>query len=91
MTEAEKELLKTYQFPTNNQRDNNPPPTPVRTMAEWEECQGFVIKWMSFTPILTEIVRYGCQEGLVFILCSDSNTVKTALINARYLQPIFDI
>lgn len=95
MTEAEKELLKTYQFPTNNQRDNNPPPTPVRTMAEWEECQGFVIKWMSFTPILTEIVRYGCQEGLVFILCSDSNTVKTALINAsipttniRYIRAI---
>jgi len=82
MTDAEKELLKTYRFPTGNQRDNNPPPTPVRTMAEWEECQGFVIKWMSFTPILTEIVRYGCQEGLVFILCSDSNTVKTALINA---------
>jgi agmatine/peptidylarginine deiminase len=82
MTEAEKELLKTYQYPTTNQRDNNPPPTPVRTMAEWEECQGFVIKWTQFIPILTEIVRYGCQEGLVFILTTDSNSVKTTLSNA---------
>lgn len=82
MTDAEKELLKTYQYPGSNQRDNNPPPTPVRTMAEWEECQGFVIKWTQFTAILTEIVRYGCQEGLVFILTADSNSVKTALTNA---------
>jgi len=82
MTDAEKELLKTYQFPTSNSRDNNPPPGPVRTMAEWEECQGIMIKWMSFTPILTEIVRYASQEGLVFIFTTDSNSVKTALTNA---------
>ncbi len=82
MTEAEKQLLKTYQFPTSNSRDNNPPPTPVRTMAEWEECQGIMIKWMSFTPILTEIVRYAVQEGLVYIFTTDSNSVKTALTNA---------
>jgi hypothetical protein len=95
MTDAERELLKTYHFPTGNLRDNNPPPSPVRTMAEWEECQGIVMKWMSFTPILTEIVRYACQEGLVFVLCSDSNTVKTALTNAsiptvniRYIKAV---
>lgn len=82
MTEEEKAALRTYHFPTSNTEDNNPPPTPVRTMAEWEECQGFVIKWTQFTSILTEIVRYGCQEGLVFILTTDSNTVKTALTNA---------
>ncbi|CAF4578313.1 unnamed protein product [Rotaria sp. Silwood1] len=95
MTEAEQELLRTYHFPTNNLRENNPPPTAVRTMAEWEECQGIVIKWMSFTPILTEIVRYACQEGLVFVLCSDSTTVKSALVSAsiptnniRYLKAV---
>jgi agmatine/peptidylarginine deiminase len=82
MTEEEKVALRTYHFPTNNSEDNNPPPTPVRTMAEWEECQGFVIKWTQFTSILTEIVRYGCQEGLVFILTTDSATVKTTLTNA---------
>lgn len=82
MTDAEKELLKTYKYPTNLEKDNNPPPSPLRTMAEWEECQGFVIKWTQFTSILTEIVRYGCQEGLVFILTTDSASVKTALTNA---------
>ncbi len=45
LTEQEKELLKTYTPPSSNPRDINPPPTPVRTMAEWEELQGIMITW----------------------------------------------
>ncbi|HLT23494.1 MAG TPA: agmatine deiminase family protein [Ignavibacteria bacterium] len=83
LTQQEKDFLRMngglQLFQTD---DNNPPPGSVRTMAEWEETQGIVVKWMSFIPILTEIVRYASQEGLVFILCIDSNAVKTTLTNA---------
>ena len=37
MTTVKKETYKTYQPPFINSDDVNPPPTNVRTMAEWEE------------------------------------------------------
>src|SRR4030095_14271749 len=82
MNDFEKNLLKSYRFPVTHPELNNPPTIPVRTMAEWEECQGIVIKWIQFTSILTEIVRYAVQEGNVFVLTTDSNSVKSALQSA---------
>ena len=79
MTDKEKEIYKNYQPPFSITDDTNPPPTPVRTMAEWEELQGLMITWTSYTSILRQIVDYAQDEGLVFIVCSDSNSVKTFL------------
>jgi agmatine/peptidylarginine deiminase len=59
--------------------DPNPPPTPVRTMAEWEELSAVQITWTSFLPILRQIVDYAQDECLVYIICSDSNSVKSYL------------
>ena len=81
MTEKEKELYKTYQHPILPTDDPNPPPTPVRTMAEWEELSGLMITWTSFTFILRQVVDYAQEEGLVYIVCSDSNSVKSYLTN----------
>ena len=50
----------------------NPPPLPVRTMAEWEEIQALLITWTSFKPILTEIVRHSVNECKVIIVTTDS-------------------
>ncbi len=61
--------------------DPNPPPRPVRTMAEWEELQALQITWTSQLPILRQIVDYAQDECLVYIICSDSNSVKTYLTN----------
>lgn len=61
--------------------DPNPPPGPVRTMAEWEELQALQITWTSQLPILRQIVDYAQDECMVYIICSDSNSVKTYLTN----------
>jgi len=97
MTDKEKELSKNYQynfFPTDN---TNPPPTPVRTMAEWEEVQGVIVAWTSYTTIIRQIVDYVQDECQVFIVCSDSNSVKTfltsggvPLVNLRFIVAPFN-
>jgi agmatine deiminase len=81
MTEEEKIIWQTYS-PTFNPELSIPPPAPVRTMAEWEELQGIMITWTSTTshqPILRDIVRYAQPECKVYIVCSDSNSVRTYL------------
>jgi len=79
MTDEEKELYKTYIPPFINSDFTTPPPTPVRTMAEWEELEGILLTWTSYTSILRQIVDYAQDEGLVYIVCSDSNTVRSYL------------
>lgn len=82
MTQQEKDFLRMNGglqiFQTD---DNNPPPGPVRTMAEWEQLQGLQITWTAQTTILRQIVDYAQEECLVYIICSDSNAVKTNLTN----------
>jgi len=79
MTDEEKALYKTYIPPFVNSDFTTPPPTPVRTIAEWEELEGIMMTWTSYTSILRQIVDYAQDEGLVYIVCSDSNTVKSFL------------
>ncbi len=79
MTDKEKEIYKNYVAPFTEVDFTTPPPTPVRTMAEWEELDGIMLTWTSYTPIIRQIVDYAQDEGLVYIVCSDSNTVKTYL------------
>ncbi|RPI61316.1 MAG: hypothetical protein EHM44_08880, partial [Ignavibacteriales bacterium] len=96
MTEEEKLIWQNYQ-PKLFPQFTNPPPTPVRTMAEWEELQGIIITWTSYTTILRQIVDYAQDEGLVYIVCSDSNSVKSfltsggvPLINLKFLITSFN-
>ncbi len=99
MTDYEKSIYNDYikNPPHINGDDPNPPPGPVRTMAEWEECQGIILTWTSFTQILGQIVSYAQVEGKVYIICSDSNSVKTyltgqniPLINLKFLITPFN-
>lgn len=83
LTEQERsqmEYIKNNPYPYEV-LDPNPPPGPVRTMAEWEELQSLQITWTSQLPILRQIVDYAQDECLVYIICSDSNSVKTYLTN----------
>ena len=81
MTEEEAILWKSYNHPFNP-LFSDPPTTPVRGMAEWEELQGVIITWRSFYTILKEVVDYAQEEGIVYIICSDSNSVKAYLTNS---------
>ncbi len=56
-----------------------PPASPVRTAAEWEEIQAITITWTSYTSVLRQIILAAQQECKVYIICSDSNTVKNNL------------
>lgn len=77
MTEEEKKIGNNYvSFP---QVCFTPPSTPVRTMAEWEELDGIIITWSSYTYLLRQIVDAAQEEGIVWIICSDSNSVKSYL------------
>ncbi|MBK9099102.1 MAG: agmatine deiminase family protein [bacterium] len=96
LTEEESILWQNYHYPVNP-LFSDPPPLPVRGMAEWEELQGIIITWTSFTSILRQIVDYAQEEVQVFIICSDSNSVKTylqaggvPLYNIKYLITSFN-
>ena len=78
MTKEESVLWQSYQYPVNP-LFSDPPSSPVRGMAEWEELQGLIITWTSFQSILRQVVDYAQEEGKVFIICSDSNSVKSYL------------
>ncbi len=55
-----------------------PPPNPVRAMAEWEELQALTITWRSFPNVLKEIVRYAKEEVPVIIICRNAATQTSA-------------
>ena len=50
MTKEESILWENYQHPVNP-LFSDPPPSPVRGMAEWEELQGIMITWTDFLSI----------------------------------------
>ncbi len=57
----------------------NPPSIKVRNAAEWEEIEYIQITWTTYQSVLKDIVKYAQQECKVYIVCSDSNTVKSYL------------
>jgi len=81
LTNEEKSRQPYYTPPHFPGEITDPPPYNVRTMAEWEELQGIMITWTSFQSILAQIVDHAQEECIVYIVCSDSNTVKTYLTN----------
>lgn len=88
MTQEESVLWQSYEHSTNP-IFSDPPPSPVRGMAEWEELQGVIITWTSQLTILRQIVDYAQEEGTVYIICSDSNSVKSFLQSGGV--PLFNI
>jgi len=85
----------------NNQASDlmifNPPASPVRAAAEWEEIDGLLVTWTSYLPTVREIIRWARLETTVWVVCSDSVAVKTnltnnniPLTNIRYLEIPFN-
>ncbi len=60
----------------------SPPALPVRTAAEWEEMQGYLVTWTSYPSMLREIVRHGKQECRMYIVTNNASSVITALQNS---------
>ncbi len=89
MTPEEKARYREYRPPVVPSEFTEPPSEPVRTMAEWEELQGIMITWTSQQTILRQIVDYAQEECLVYIVCSDSNSVKNYL--TAYNIPLYNL
>jgi len=88
LTEDEKAVYRDY-APPQIDAVREQPPGNVRTMAEWEKLRGIQITWTSYLVILRQIVDYAQDEGLVYIVCSDSNSVKNYL--TRYGIPLVNL
>lgn len=78
MTDNEKSQMPFYIKSVQVQNKGmgvNPPSSPVRTIAEWEELQGLLIAWTSYQSMLREIVRAAKQETRVYILSANATSV----------------
>lgn len=89
LSSEEEKLYYNFINQTYFSRDVTPPPTPVRTIAEWEELQAMMITWTSYPNILAQMVDYAQDECLVYIVCSDSNSVKSSLTS--YSVPLVNL
>ncbi len=83
------QTLELPRFATDAERDieaaplitigiTDPPASPVRTMAEWEELQALIITWNGQSTILAEIVRAAREECNVVICCQSQAVVTQA-------------
>ncbi len=93
LTDQEMELLQSgsYTVPTVTEGIATPPTLPVRTMAEWEELQALVVTWAAYRPILAQVIQHARQECEVVVVCSDSNTVKSDLLNTYLLPDLHNV
>jgi agmatine/peptidylarginine deiminase len=82
MTDDERSQLPSYLVPNEGIRDISPPDFTPRSSAEWEEIEGLVITWTSYTSILKPIVDAAQEECNVYIVCTDSNSVKSSLTSS---------
>jgi agmatine/peptidylarginine deiminase len=88
MTEEEKGKMNSYLISARSRSTSsmvNPPASAVRASAEWEEIDGLMVAWESYTSILREIVRAARLETQVYIICgpqcnaTDSTSIKNYL------------
>lgn len=93
-TEAEKSLIPSYKLSLQEKEITAPPvASEIRTPGQWEEVQAVCITWTGFPAIHRQLVAAIQQECEVWIVCSDSNAVKTnitsnggSLVNTKYIQ-----
>ncbi|MFZ7114159.1 MAG: agmatine deiminase family protein [Bacteroidota bacterium] len=96
-TAAEKAIMPSYLQQIQSVGITTPPGGSLRTMAEWEEIKALTITWTSYQTVLREIVRAAQTETQVYIVCSDSNVVKSyltsnsiPLVNLHYVIAPFN-
>lgn len=67
-----------------------PPPTPVRTIAEWEELQALVVVWKSFPSMNREIIKHAKAECKVLLLyeAPDSPTSITTYLSGYGIDTV---
>ena len=99
ITPAEKQAMPAYLNSRGaaSQGITTPPVSAVRTMAEWEELQGVLVAWTSFSQMLKDIIKAGKEETRMYVVCSNPATVISYLaafnidtVNVTLLQAPFN-
>lgn len=82
LTPSERIMLSNHQYnrqgPVSTQ-SVLPPASPVRTIGEWEELQGFLVTWTSYTIMLRQIVAAAKLETRVYIVTNNQASVINTL------------
>ena len=81
MTEEEKAMMEWYDWTSHISFDRGigePPPVPVRHMAEWEELEALVVTWRSFKQILTQIIQHAKEEVKVIVIVAPTGSNSQA-------------
>ncbi|GEM_PF-386134 len=80
LTEEEKkdyhEYLKHFEYGDKN---TQPPSTPPRTPAEFEEMDAVLLTWGGFSDELREIARHASQRVFVYIVADNPSAVQNFL------------
>lgn len=78
---GEKEQMPAYLESFNQKAAGitTPPTAPLRAMAQWEETDALIVTWTSFPAIHRKIIQYAQTECKVYVICTDSNAVKSNL------------
>lgn len=79
LTNDERAQIPSFLSRSETIRGTDPPDFTPRASSEWEELQGLVITWTSYTSILKQIVDDAQEECTVYIVCTDSATVINSL------------
>jgi len=89
MTLLQKQQAAGSQLYRNGIVTTNPPAASVRTAAQWEEMQGVLVAWNNYDsnlyPLLAQIVNYAQHAATVYIVCNDSNSVKSYLTGSNVI------
>lgn len=83
MTEAEKEIYQEYLENIPEGKSTTPPSGIPRAPGEFEEVQGVIITWASYSNELREIVRHARQVVKVYIVCDNISYVQNYLTNGN--------
>ncbi len=80
LTGEEKEkydgFIRTYSY---GEKNAQPPASPPRTPAEFEEAGGVIVSWTSYTYELREIVKHAKTRVPVYIVANNASSVQSYL------------
>lgn len=82
LSEAEKQWItegKPGSNPPTAFGITDPPTSPIRAMAEWEELQALVVVWRSHKSIVAQIINAAKQECRVVVACPNIQTCQSEL------------
>ncbi|MEE4178691.1 MAG: agmatine deiminase family protein [Bacteroides sp.] len=83
MTEAEKAIFQDYLDNIPEGKSTSPPIGIPRAPGEFEEVQGVIVTWASYSYELREIVRHAREVVTVYIICSNISNVQNYLTSGN--------